>query len=149
MWKAVAPLLAPWCSEREVPTSAIFCLYGSSGSRVRWHSDDEDLFGSRGDSKLIVSMSLGISALFRWKPRPSPDSDADSCWLHLGDLLVTDGCCQDEYLHCTDPQVARGASEHHLSANQEPHVPVSFWCWGFVLLAHLRQVVVCFHQRGR
>ena len=23
--------------------------------------------------------------------------------MHHGDLLVMDGCCQDEYLHCADP----------------------------------------------
>ena len=56
-----------------------------------------------GESKLIVSMSFGVSALFKWKPGPSPDSDASASWLHHGDLLVMDGCCQDEYLHCTDP----------------------------------------------
>ena len=47
-------------------------------------------------------MSFGVSALFKWKPGPSLDSDASSSWLHHGDLVVMDGCCQDEYLHCTD-----------------------------------------------
>ena len=73
-------------------------FYGGSGSRVRWHSDDEDLFGKRGESKVIVSMSSGASKLFKWKPGPSPDSDASSSWLHHGDLFVMDGRCQDEYL---------------------------------------------------
>ena len=50
-------------------------------------------------------MSIGFSALFRWKPRPSPDCEADSTWLHHGDLLVMDGRCQDEYLHSTDPRL--------------------------------------------
>ena len=59
--------------------------------------------GSREESKLIVSMSFGVSALFKWKPGPGLDSDASSSWLHHGDLLVMDGCCQDEYLHCTEP----------------------------------------------
>ena len=63
----------------------------------------EGLFGKQVESKLIVSMSFGVSALFKWKPGPSPDSDASSSWLHHGDLLVTDGRCQDEYLHCTEP----------------------------------------------
>ena len=72
---------------------------------LRWHSDDEVLFGGRGESKLIVSVSIGFSALFRWKPRPSPDCEADSTWLHHGDLLVMDGRCQDEYLHSTDPRL--------------------------------------------
>ena len=103
LWKAVAPLMAPWCADGEMPTCANLNLYGGSGSRVRWHSDNEGLFGRRGESKLIVSMSFGVSALFKWKPGPSPDSDASASWLHHGDLLVMDGCCQDEYLHCTDP----------------------------------------------
>ena len=80
--------------------------YGGSGSCVRWHSDDEVLFGGQGESKLIVSVSIGFSALFRWKPWPSPDCEADSTWLHHGDLLVMDGrCCQDEYLHSTDTRL--------------------------------------------
>ena len=59
LWRAVAPLMAPWCTDREVP------VYGCSGSRVRWHGDDEGLFGKRRESKLIVSMSFGASALER------------------------------------------------------------------------------------
>ena len=34
-----------------------------SGSRVRWHSDNEGLFGDRGDPKLIVSLSIGFPAV--------------------------------------------------------------------------------------
>ena len=70
---------------------------------MAWHSDNEPLFGERGESKLIVSMSFGTRALFRWKGKSCPDSEADSCWLDHGDLLVMDGQCQDEFLHCTDP----------------------------------------------
>ena len=77
----------------EMPTCANLNLCGGSGSRVRWHSDNEGLFGKREESKLIVSRSFGVSAL----------NDASSSWLHHGDLLVMDGCCQDENLHCTDP----------------------------------------------
>ena len=32
-----------------------------------WHCDDEPLFGKFGNAKLIVSMSLGSSAVFRWR----------------------------------------------------------------------------------
>ena len=103
LWKAVAPLMAPWCADGEMPTCANLNLFEGSGSRVRWHSDNEGLFGRQRESKLIVSMSFGDSALFKWKPGPSLDSDASSSWLHHGDLLVMDGSCQDEYLHCTDP----------------------------------------------
>ena len=48
-------------------------------------------------------MSFGTRALFKWKGKSCPDSEADSCWLDHGDLLVMDGQCQDEFLHCTDP----------------------------------------------
>ena len=82
-----------------MPTCANLNFHGGSGSRVRWHSDN----GKQEESKLIVSMSFGVSALFKWTPGPSLDSDASSSWLHHGDLLVMDGCRQDEYLHCTDP----------------------------------------------
>ena len=105
LWKAIAPQMAPWCAGGVMPTCANLTFYGGSGSCVRWHSDDEVLFGAQGESKLIVSVSIGFSALFRWKPWPSPDCEADSTWLHHGDLLVMDGRCQDEYLHSTDPKL--------------------------------------------
>ena len=89
----------------EVPTSANLNIYGGSGSCERWHRNDVALFGDRGDPKLIVSLGQGSSALFNWKPRAHPDSDESSCWLHHENLLVIDGCCQDEYLHCTDPRM--------------------------------------------
>ena len=50
--------------------------------------------------------NVGIrSSLYLWEPGPSLHSDAGSCWLHHGNLLVVDGCCQDEYLQCTDPRL--------------------------------------------
>ena len=85
LWKAVAPLMAPWRADGEMPTCANLNLYEGSGSRVRWHSDNEGLFGRRGESKLIVSMSFGVSALCKWKPGPSLDSDASA----LGCTTVT------------------------------------------------------------
>ena len=67
LWKAIAPQMAPWCAVGDVPTCANLNYYGGSGSCVRWHCDDEVLFGGRGESKLIVSVSIGFSALFWWK----------------------------------------------------------------------------------
>ena len=116
--------MAPWCADAEMPTCANLNLYGGSGSRVRWHSDNEGLFGRQEESKLIVSMSLGVSALFKWKPGPSLDSDASSSWLHHGDFLVMDGCCQDEYLAagvvCCLPTCAKGSL---VSSNTELFLP--------------------------
>ena len=57
----------------------------------------------RGEAKLIVSVSFGTQALFKWKGKSCPSNDGHSCWLGHGDILVMDGQCQDEFRHCTDP----------------------------------------------
>ena len=58
VWRALAPLLSPWCADGDVPPAANLNLYEGSRSHVSWHCDDEPLFGGIGDSKLIVSLSL-------------------------------------------------------------------------------------------
>ena len=63
VWKTIAPLLRPWCNEGEGPSVNVN-PNGDSHSHVRWHSDDELLFGLSGESKLIVSLSLGARAFF-------------------------------------------------------------------------------------
>ena len=59
--------------------------------------------GEGGVEKLSVSVSFGKQALFRWKGKSCADGEAGSCCLGHGDILVMDGQCQDEFLHCTDP----------------------------------------------
>ena len=100
VWRAIAPLMRPWCAEEEVPTAANLNLYRGWKSCVGWHCDDESLFG---DAKLIVSVSLGSSAVFRWRRQSCPDDEGHLCWLGHGDIIVMDGQCQDEFLHRTDP----------------------------------------------
>ena len=57
VWRAIAPLMKPWCAEGEVPTAANLNLYRGWKSCVGWHCDDEPLFGGRcGEAKLIVSV---------------------------------------------------------------------------------------------
>ena len=80
----------------EVPTAANLNLYRGGNSCVRWHCDDEPLFGYCGES-------FGASALFIWKGKSCPDNEAHLCCLCHGDSLVMDGQCQDAFLHCTDP----------------------------------------------
>ena len=63
----------------------------------------EPLFGKCGDAKLIVSVSLGNFALFRWRRQSCPSDEGGSCQHDHGDILVMDGQCQDEFLHRTDP----------------------------------------------
>ena len=68
-----------------------------------WHGDDEPLFGGSGVQKLVVAVSFGARALFKWKGKSCPDGEAHLCCLGHGDILVMDGQCQDEFLYCTDP----------------------------------------------
>ena len=93
VWRAIAPLMKPWCAEEEVPTAANLNLYRGWNSCVGWHCDDEPLFGEYGDAKLIVSVSLGSSAVFRWRRRSCPDDEGHLCCLGHGDILVMDGRC--------------------------------------------------------
>ena len=64
--------MKPWCAEGEVPTAESLNLDRRLHSRVGWHCDDEPLFGRAGCPKLIVSVSVGSQALFRWKGKPLP-----------------------------------------------------------------------------
>ena len=95
--------MKPWCAEGEVPTAANLNLCRGWKSCVGWHCDDEPLFGKCGDAKLIVSVSLGTFAIFRWRLQSCPSDEGGSCRLDHGDILVMDGQCQDEFLHRTDP----------------------------------------------
>ena len=45
-------------------------------------------------------MSFGTQALFKWKGKSCPDGEASLCCLGHGDILVMDGHCHDEFLHC-------------------------------------------------
>ena len=103
LWRAIAPLMKPWCAEGDLPTAANLNLYRGWKSCVGWHCDDEPLFGKCGDAKLIVSVSLGNFALFRWRRQSCSSNEDSSCRLDHGDILVMDGQCQDEFHHRTSP----------------------------------------------
>ena len=91
LWRVVAPLTKPWCAEGVLPTAANLNLHWGRFSRVAWHSDNEPLFGVRGESKLIVSLSFGTRARFKWKGESCLDDEGHLCWLDHGDLLVMAG----------------------------------------------------------
>ena len=104
VWRAIAPLMKPWCAEGEVPTAPNLNLYRGLHSRVGWHCDDEPLFGEAGCSKLIVSVCFGSPALFRWKGKSCPDGDVSSCYFGHGDILVMDmlhaNVCAGFFCYC-------------------------------------------------
>ena len=101
VWRAIAPLMKPWCAEGDLPTAANLNLHRGWKSCVGWHCDDEPLFGECGDAKLIVSVSLGNFAVFRWRRQSCLSDEGRSCRLDHGDILVMDGQCQDGFLHRT------------------------------------------------
>ena len=74
--------------------------YAGDGSCIPWHCDNERLFGSPFEPKVIVSMSLGHSVLFKLRRRAS-EKTVTPIWLDHGDLLVMDGLTQEEFLHST------------------------------------------------
>ena len=74
-------------------------------------------------SKLIFSVSFGSSALFKWKAKFCLDSEASSAWLCHGDLLIMDGQCQDEFVHCTDLGLERertNVTNHRMKQHVAP-----------------------------
>ena len=62
--------MKPWCAEGDLPTAANLDLYLGWKSCVGWHCHNEPLFGKCGDAMLIVAVSLGSSAVFRWSVSP-------------------------------------------------------------------------------
>ena len=70
MWRAIAPLMKPWCAEEDLLTAANLNFHRGWNSRVGWYCDDEPLFGGSGVPKLIVSVSFGTQALFKWISSP-------------------------------------------------------------------------------
>ena len=95
-----APLLSPWCARGNLPTGVNLNQYAGPGSHIRWHSDNEPLFGPQYSPRLIVSLSLGNSVEFKVRRR-GPGNVPSSIRLDHGDVLVMDGLAQLEYEHCT------------------------------------------------
>ena len=86
-WSRVASLLTPCCAKGEVPTGVNLNRYAGKGSCIPWHCDNERLFGFPFEPKVIVSMSLGHSALFKLRRR-APENTHSQIRLEHGDLLV-------------------------------------------------------------
>ena len=81
-------LLSPWCGKKDVPKGVNLNRYAGPGSHVRWHSDNEPLFGPQYSPKIIVSLSSGNSVEFKVRRR-APGEVPSSIRLDHGDVL---GC---------------------------------------------------------
>ena len=82
----------------EVRTGVNLNRYSGNGSCIPWHCDNERLFGSPFEPKVIVSMTLGHSALFKLRRRASENTHS-RIRLDHGELLVMDDLTQLEYEH--------------------------------------------------
>ena len=100
LWGKVAPFLSPWCGKKDLPKGVNLNQYAGSVSFIRWHCDNEPLFGPQNLPKVIVSLSSGNSVEFMVRRRPSGNVPS-SIRLDHGDVLVMDGLAQSEYEHCT------------------------------------------------
>ena len=76
-----------------MPTAANLNLYRRRNSCVRWHCDDEPLFGE--------DWGLEAHCFSHGRASPVLDSEASSCCIGHGDIHVMDGQCQDVFLHNT------------------------------------------------
>ena len=138
-----APLFPPWCAMVNMPTGVNLNRYAGPGSCIRWHSDNEPLFGPQNSRKLTVSMSLGYSVELQVRRRASGEVPS-SITLDHGDLLVMDGLAQPEYVHRTVPGLQglrvnltfRWVTQHAPSCPLAGGVGETKWIsvWGLVLL---------------
>ena len=82
-----------------MPTGVNLNQHAGSRSFIRWHSDNEPLFGPQNLPKLIVSLSLGNSVEFMVRRRASGNVPSS---IRLDpDVLVMDGLAQSEFAHRT------------------------------------------------
>ena len=100
LWGRVAHFLSPWCGKKDVPTEVNLNQYAGPGSLIRWHSDNDPLFGPQNSPELIFSLSLGNSVEFMVRRR-ALGKVPSSILLDHGEVLVMDGLAQSEYEHCT------------------------------------------------
>ena len=116
LWCRIAPFLSPWCGKKDVPTGVNLNQYAGPGSFIRWHSDNEPLFGPKNSPKLTVSLSLENSVEFMVRRRASGEVPSSITFDH-GDPLVMDGLAQSEYEHCTasELQGPRWVAQHTAS----------------------------------
>ena len=88
-----------WCAQGEVPTGVNLNRYAGDGSFIPWHCDNERLFGHPSEPKVIVSMSLGHSVLFKLRRRrPENTHSYKFDWIVVT-FFVMDGPTQSEYVH--------------------------------------------------
>ena len=115
LWCRVAPFLSPWCGKKDVPTGVNLNQYAAPGSHIRWHSDNEPLFGPQYSPKLIVSLSLVNSVEFKVRRRaPGEVPSSPIARVNLTYRWVTQhtaSCPPAGVVGCVLPSCAQGLVE--------------------------------------
>ena len=86
------------CGLTDPPNSCNANMYETGEDVVGWHADDEPLFKANEQDALIISLSLGTSRIFAYRPNDNPDQ-ARRQLLADGDLCVMEGLMQKYYKH--------------------------------------------------
>ena len=99
----VAPLTMPWCAEGDVPTAANLNLSRGRFSHVGWHSDNEPLFGERGDRaspvRTVKLARAGLTIVIFWS-MPGRVSSLYGSWLEQERINVTFRWVQQRVASC-------------------------------------------------
>lgn len=106
-----------FCGIRDRPNSCNANYYGDGSQSVGWHSDNEALFDATNQDVLIVSLSLGATRTFEFRPKDNPQQTTRFN-LEDGDLCTMEGLCQKHYFH-------RVPREHDVSG---PRINLT-WRW--------------------
>ena len=86
--------------------------------------------------KLILSVSFGTQAPFRWKGKSCPNDEGHLCCLGHDDTLVMDGQCQDEFSSLFGSQSGTGADERYVPLDPQTHCVLSPADIGSMLFAN-------------
>jgi alkylated DNA repair dioxygenase AlkB len=111
-WPALA--MEPWfleitdavchaCGLKERPNSCNANFYEDGTQMVGWHSDDEPLFNATRQDSLILSLSLGATRTFEFRPDDDLD-DVKVLILEDGDICTMEGLFQKHYKHKVPPE---------------------------------------------
>jgi alkylated DNA repair dioxygenase AlkB len=91
--------------------SALLNNYRNGKDYMGWHRDDEKELGIK---PVVMSISFGASRDFKLKSRVNPQEQYQ-IELNHGDVLIMQGACQENYLHCLPKRMKVKKPRYNLS----------------------------------
>ena len=93
------------CGVTVKPNSCNANYYGTGADMVGWHADNEPIFNAVHQDALIISLSLGGTRVFSFRPNENP-GEVQELSLKNGDLCTMEGLMQKHYQHAVLRQPA-------------------------------------------